>query len=91
VRAKCFIIYLVNCQNCILWWRKWKNEELCFNSHVMQSVHNCSLGQLISSSIGVSVATLGTGARCEVTTYFIQVPKLSKRRAMSPIPTSIRP
>ena len=30
------------------------------------------------------------GARCEVTTYFSQLARLSKRGAMSPLPTCIR-
>jgi len=59
-------------------------------SHVMQSDPNCSCGQLASSSIDVGIPSLGTGGRCEVTTYFSQVARLSNRGAISPLPTCVR-
>jgi len=76
-------------------WTGWptdrvSNPEGGIFSHVIQSVPNCSWGQLASSSIDVGVPSLGTGGRFEVTTYFNQVVRLSKRGAISPLPTCIR-
>ena len=47
-------------------------------SHVLQSVHNCSWGQLASFLMGVGVPSV-LRAWCEVTTYFSQEARLSKR------------
>jgi hypothetical protein len=154
-RARCFINDLENCQNYILWWRRWKTgipartfggiimthlsgyycahhkpNTVCpevrpvqewyvlyswkfinssrwrgngladrrivfqfpaeaISSHILQSVHNRSWGQLASFSTGVGVSSV-LRAWCEVTTYFSQVARLNKRGAISPLPTCIR-
>jgi len=57
----------------------------------MQRVHKCAWGQLASSPIAMGFLPWVLAARCEVTTYFSQVARLSKHGAtcISPLPNCI--